>query len=196
MSVFKNITIAAILAGGIACLAYAYRKWMLRPRNSNHESGKKAHTADDALTEVCQNFLMYADNFQGLYEPMYKVSVGSISQERMKNILMEWDIRMGNISNAPISLKSWWATMIAGYEDLPANELQKRATSIVQMIFTAGIVRDDRKDLVASQDTVMYYHNPEGIKWEKGQKLHVEAACWYMPCVPVRIIEKGFCEII
>lgn len=198
MSTFFRFVIVAILIVGIAYLVYANRKRLSGILYFHREKNPKGREKNkrDAMTEVYEAFLMYADNFQGLYEPLYKASQGSISQERMKNILIEWDLRMNNIRKAPISLKSWWATIISDSENIDVNELQTRANSIVQMILSAGIIRDGRHDLVASQETSLYYLNSMGEHWEKGQILRIESPCWYLPCTPVRIIEKGYCEII
>lgn len=162
----------------------------------NKKPRKRVKETSNAMTEVCQAFLLYADNFQGLLETMYKASVDSISHERMKNVLMEWDIRMGNIAQSPICLRSWWATVIVGYESLTDKELQGRARSVVQMILSSGIVRDDKTEIVAVEDTGLYYQHVDGETWSVGQKLSVESPCWYLSSSPVRIIEKGYCRTL
>ena len=162
-------------------------------RNSKYRIPKQAKTPD-AMLCVCQSFLIYSDNFQGLYETMYKASIGSISFERKNNVFKEWDLRMCNIGQVPIELKSWWATIMAHCEKLTDEEIQKRAQLIVNMIFTAGIVRDGEKELIATRDTVLYYDSSDEVRWNAGQKLIVETPCWYLPSSPVRIIEKGYCK--
>ena len=197
MSTVKSVTIVAFLLG-TCLLAYGNRKRLLKflETKQGEKRMRGECNAGDAMAEVCRSFLMYADNFQGLFEPMYKASIGSISLERMRNVLMEWNIRMGNIGQAPISLKSWWATIIADFDNLLAPELQGLAESVVKMIFASGIVRDNKKDFVAEKDTNMFYQHPNGLIWNIGQKLRVESPCWFLSSIPVRIIEKGYCEII
>ncbi len=148
------------------------------------------------MTEVCKAFLMYANDFQGVYEPMYQASVGAISFERMRNVLKEWNIRMGNIGQPPICLKSWWLTMVADCDTLTAKELQARCQQVIQMILASGIIRDDQTEIMAKTETGMYYQKSNNISIESGQKLRIESPCWYLPSNPVRIVEKGYCEII
>lgn len=196
MSTAKNLAIVAVLLG-TAYLAYVNRKRLLRLLVL--EQGKKLTRKEyrhDAMTDVCKEFLMCADNFQGIFETMYKASVGSISPERIRNVLLEWNIRMGGIAQASISLRSWWATVIADFDNLSDEELRERAKRIVQMVLSSGIIRDDRKEMVAVQDTTMYYQNSDEGEWDMGQQLHIESPCWYLPSSPARIIEKGYCVII
>lgn len=197
MSTVKNVAIVALVLG-TAYIAYANRKRLLKLLvfGKDKKPMKREKETSNAMTEVCQAFLMYADNFQGLFETMYKASIGSISHERMRNVLQEWDIRMGNIAQAPIGLRSWWATIIADSNQLTDRELQGRARNVAQMILSCGIVRDDRAEVVAAEDTGMYYQHIDGGKWNVGQKLSVESPSWYLPSNPVRIIEKGYCKIL
>ena len=195
MSTVKNVAIVAVLLG-TAYLAYVNRKQLLRILRPQQEKKPRRRETGNAMTEVCQAFLMFADNFQGLLETMYKASVGAISEERKRNVLREWNIRMKNVAQAPIGLKSWWSTVIANCEILSDKELQERAQQIVQMIQSCGVVRDDQTEMVAQEDTSMYYENSDESKLVAGQKLRIESPCWYLPGNPVRIIEKGFCEMM
>lgn len=196
MSTVKNVAIVALMLG-TAYIAYTNRKRLLRLLSGkNKKPRKREKETNKALKEVCQAFLMYADNFDGLFETMYKASVGSISHERIRNVMQEWDIRMGMVAQAPIDIKSWWATVIAGYESLTDKELQGRTQSVIQMVLSCGIVRDDRTEIVAVEDTGLYYQHVDGEKWNVGQKLCVESPSWYLPSSPVRIIEKGYCKTL
>lgn len=195
MSTVKNVTIVALLLGA-AYLAYANRRRLMRLlRSQQRQKPMRQFKAGDAMTAVCQAFLLYADNFQGLFEPMYKASLGTISRERMCNVLKEWDIRMGSIAQTPICLRSWWATVISHIDALTDKDLQGRAQIVVQMIRLCGIVRDDRTEIEVKDDTGMFYQQSEGGKMLAGQKLRIESPCWYLPGMPIRIIEKGYCGI-
>jgi len=197
MSTAKNVAIFALLLG-TAYLAYVNRKQLfriLRPQLKKKPKRRERETGN-AMAEVCQAFLMYADNFQGLFETMYKASVGAISEERKMNVLREWDIRMKNIAQAPIGLKSWWSTVVANIESLTNDDLQERAIQVINMIKSCRIIRDDRKEIFANEDTSMFYQNQDGKTWKVGQRLQVDSPCWYMQSNPVRIIEKGYCEIL
>lgn len=198
MSTIKNVVITAVALGGVFLL-YMNRKHFLGkqslPKGNRNKVFSEAQS-DDAMTCVYKAYLMYADNFQGLYEPMYKASIGAISQERVMNVLREWNIRMSRIINIPIELKGWWSTIIADIDVLPYSELQMRSREIIKMIEGCGIVRDNRSEFIADNDTNQYYQNDDCGKFVTGQKLRVETPCWYLPCNPVRIIEKGYCEIL
>ena len=198
MSTIKNILSATVLLGG-ACLVYAnkdklFRRFISHKPEEDKSSQEKGGTG--VLKEVCQSFIMYSDVFQGLYEPMFKASLGRLSFERMRNVLTEWDIRVKSIGNAPVSLCEWWATVVADIDVLPNKEMQARAVMTMQMIDNCGIVRDNKTDFVADDETCRYYQHVDGLIFETGQKLRVESPCWFMPTQPVRIIEKGYCEIL
>ena len=103
---------------------------------------------------------------------------------------------MKGIKNIPIELRGWWSTIIDEKVILNADELQKRAGQVVSMIENCGILRDEKTELVADKNTNLYYQHVDGIMFELEQRLMVESPCWYMPTNPVRIIEKGYCELI
>lgn len=198
MSTLKNLALLAVVCGS-AYVLYRNRKTLLQlftNRRADVNPKKDNQIISKAMQEVCQAFIVYADNFQGLYEPLYKASQGVISQERKYNLLTEWNIRMNNIMQIPIGLKSWWTTIVANLETLSDEELQKRATLVWEMIKSSGIIRDNRKELTAEDDTSMYYQNAEGKIWEVGQKLHIDSPCWYIQSTTVRVVEKGYCDII
>lgn len=199
MSTIKNIVTAAVVIGGVY-LVYANRKRLQNlfgTRKNNTVNGRVgSNDIVDPMSGVYKNFILYADIFQGLYEPMFKASVGSISQERIKNVFAEWNIRMKGINNISIELRGWWSTIIDDKITLTSNELQKRAEQVVNMIENCCILRDERSELVADNNTNLYYQHVDGIMFEQGQKLRVESPCWYMPTNPVRIIEKGYCEFL
>lgn len=197
MDTIKGLAIA-VAATGVAYLMYKNRDVLFKQRKLSYDSRNKKNknSTTDAMAVVCDAFLTYADNFQGLFEPIYKASVNTISYERKKNVLVEWDIRMGGIGAAPVCLIRWWETIVKDLESLPDKELKKRAQNVVQMIESCGIIRDNRLELTASEQTPIYYQQVEGFSWEIGQQLRVETPCWYVPSSPVRIIEKGYIEII
>ena len=199
MSTIKNIVTAAVVIGGVY-LVYANRKRLQNlfgTRKNNTVNGRVGgNDIVDPMSGVYKNFILYADIFQGLYEPMFKASVGSISQERIKNVFAEWNIRMKGINNISIELRGWWSTIIDDKITLTSNELQKRAEQVVNMIENCCILRDERSELVADNNTNLYYQHVDGIMFEQGQKLRVESPCWYMPTNPIRIIEKGYCELL
>ena len=199
MSTIRNIMTSAVVIGG-AYLVYVNRKQLqnLFGTGQTDTVNGRAGGNDvvDPMSGVYKNFILYADIFQGLYEPMYKASVGSISQERINNVFAEWDMRMKGIKKIPIELRGWWSTMIDGKGILNSDELQKRAGQVVRMIENCGILRDTRSELVADNNTNLYYQHVDGIIFEQSQRLRVESPCWYMPTNPIRIIEKGYCELL
>lgn len=196
MDTLKKLAIATGLTAiaGVAIMRRIKSKRELQQEQETPKEGKKK--PQNAVEELGKDFLRYADNFQGLYEPMHKASAGTFSHERMRNVLMEWDIRINNIGNIPISLKSWWSTIWTGNDEISDDELQGRAQRVIQMIFSSGIVRDNRTELVVEADTERFYQHSDDLIWTEGQKLRVESPCWYIQCTPVRIIEKGYCELI
>ena len=125
MGTIRNIISAVVVIGG-AYLVYANRKQLQNlfgTRKTDMVKGRAgSNDVVDPMSGAYKNFILYADIFQGLYEPMYKASVGSISQERIKNVFAEWDIRMKGIKNIPIELRGWWSTIIDEKVILNADE--------------------------------------------------------------------------
>ena len=194
MNTVKNMTIAFVILG-TACIAYVNRERIKKILLGETEAPKRNRPRKgvNAMEEVRQAFLMFADNFQGLYEPMYKASIGTISFERKLNVLMEWDIRINSIGNLPVSLKGWWSTIVANLSSLSDDELQKRATTVIEMVKSCNIIRDQKTQLTVNEETMSYYQRSDGNNLVKGQKIHVETPCWYLDSTPVRILEKGYC---
>lgn len=197
MNSIKSTVVITLLLGA-AYVLYINKDKILRFVKSQKEGSTKAKEIHytDAMTEVYKSFLVYANNFQGLFEPMYKASNGVISRERINNLFLEWDIRMDGVSSPHFSLSSWWSTIMLDLDRLSDIELYERAKSVIQMIKSCGIIRDDRQMLVASDDTNLYYQPYDGKSVKTGDKIRVVSPCWYMKTSPVRIIEKGFCETL
>ena len=104
---------------------------------------------------------------QAINKTLFAVS----TQERIKNVFAEWNIRMKGIKNIPIELRGWWSTIIDEKVILNADELQKRAGQVVSMIENCGILRDEKTELVADKNTNLYYQHVDGIMFELEQRL-------------------------
>lgn len=196
-STIYNIISASLIGG--AGLVYVSQKRLRRlfePRKRNHGNSRDMAGNDDAMNKVYKSFIMYADVFQGIYEPMFQASSGKVSQERIKNVFTEWDIRMNSIKNIPIELRGWWSTIIANKDVLPYEKLQQQAVKVIRLVEQSGIIRDQQLEMFADNNTNQYYQHVDGIVFELGQRLRVESPCWYISTNPVRIIEKGYCEIL
>lgn len=195
---FTKTVVTTVLLGGAAYIVYRNRGTIMRLLNMN----KRFHNEDspignnDAMKRVGNAFLTYADNFEGIYEALYRAASGSLSKERIFNTFAEWNIRMNNIRKAPVCLKDWWAIIANDKEALTENELRGRMEQVLDMLFLSGIKRDNRQILTVTNETMIYYQSTDGGSWSLGQELQVESPCWYIPCTPVRILEKGYCEII
>lgn len=182
---------------GIVFLAFVYRKRYMAMRSTRaHDKEKENDVNAIAIADVCSEFILFADIFRGIYEPMYKASKGMISHERIKNTFLEWNIRIESINKRYERLRCWLTAITEGIENLSMEELQGRALQIMDMIGQCGIRRDNRTELICDEDTGMYYdtHNESIMKC--GKRLRVESPSWYINSTPVRIIEKGYCETI
>jgi len=190
MDTIKRIITATIVVCGAVYILYRNRTALKK------FIPKKVDSGDSLLTDVGVAFLQYADVFQGIYEPMYKASNGSISMERIFNVLTEWDIRMNNINDIPSTLKGWWLTIVKDMDNLDKDMLIDRAKEIMKMICSSGITRDRRSDIIADNTTYTYYDSLDETRFYNGQRLRVETPCWFINSNPVRIIEKGICETL
>lgn len=177
----------------VVILVYVGRKRIaafLKHKQSKNE------IADEVDIRVGQDFLACADSFEGLYEPMYNASLSSISQERMINVLREWNIRMNNNVGVTKCLTDWWSSVYSDLTGKSKDELQVIAQKVIQMIHSAGIIRDNREQFIAGSDICLFYQHVDDKSLEAGQRIRIDSPCWYIQCTPVRIIEKGYCEII
>ena len=60
---------------GIVFLAFVYRKRYMAMRSTRaHDKEKENDVNAIAIAEVCSEFILFADIFRGIYEPMYKAS--------------------------------------------------------------------------------------------------------------------------
>lgn len=138
-------------------------------------------------------FLPYANDFDGLYEPLYKGAKGLRNKERMLNTFNEWSLRMRKVCIASPELYSWWNSVVADLDALDEKALQARLGVVLDMLQKVGIVRDSRSELIADKVTSLYYLEVDDETWSTGEKLVVDSPCWYLPTTPPRIIEKGYC---
>lgn len=191
-----NIFILAAIIG-IVFLAFVYRKRYMAMRITRARDKEKENSVSaTAIADVCSEFILFADIFRGIYEPMYKASKGMISHERIKNTFLEWNIRIESINKRYERIRSWLMAITEGIDSLSKEELQGRALQIMDMIGQCGIRRDNRTELICDEETGRYYDTHNGSTMKCGKQLRVESPSWYINSTPVRIIEKGFCETI
>jgi len=185
--------LGAIVICGSAYYLYVNRRQIKKKlkglRSKEHYIIALRH-ADD---QVFNAFLPYANDFDGLYEPLFKGAKGLRNKERMLNTINEWSLRIQKVCCTSPELNSWWNVVVANLDSLDEKAIQARMGMIADLLQNGGIVRDNRSELVADDETSLYYMEVDDEVWSVGDKLKVDSPCWYLPTTPPRIIEKGYC---
>jgi len=193
----KMVTIIKLLGAIVICGSAYYlyvnrrqiKKKLKGLRSKEHYIIALRH-ADD---QVFNAFLPYANDFAGLYEPLFKGAKGLRNKERMLNTINEWSLRIQKVCRTSPELNSWWNVVVANLDSLDEKAIQARMGMIADLLQNGGIVRDNRSELVADDETSLYYMEVDDEVWSVGDKLKVDSPCWYLPTTPPRIIEKGYC---
>jgi hypothetical protein len=102
-------------------------------------------------------------------------------------------LRIQKVCRTSPELNSWWNVVVANLDSLDEKAIQARMGMIADLLQNGGIVRDNRSELVADDETSLYYMEVDDEVWSVGDKLKVDSPCWYLPTTPPRIIEKGYC---
>lgn len=186
------------LLGTIIVCAGAYyiysRREQLKKKIINARQKRGKHTSiKEAEAEVIKAYLPHANSFDGLYEPLYKGAKGLRNKERMLNTLNEWSIRMRSVARESPELRSWWDAVVSDVNNLDVETIQTRMNVVLALLKKGGVIRDSRSELVADEDTSLYYTEADDEIWSVGDKLKVDSPCWYLLTTPPRIIEKGYC---
>ena len=185
--------LGAIVVCGSAYYLYVNRKHLKKKLkglcSEEHQFVSLCH-ADE---QVFNAFLPYANEFDGLYEPLFKGAKGLRNKERMLNTINEWSLRIKKVCRTSPELNSWWDSIVAHIDTLDEKAIQARMGMITDFLQNVGIVRDSRSELIADEETSLYYMEVDDEVWSVGDKLYIDSPCWYLPTTPPRIIEKGYC---
>ena len=147
------------------------------------------------MQKAIDAFLPFANNFDGVYEPLFRGAHGRLRRERMLNTINQWKIRMQKPVGTSTDLNAWWKTVVENVDCLHDEALQQRMKDILEFIEQAGIVRDNHDVFIATEDTTIFYQCADEQQILSGASLQVESPCWYLHTTPPRIVEKGFCNI-
>ena len=193
----KMVTIIKLLGTIVICgsayYLYANRRQLKKKLKSLCSKKHDIIALSHADVQVFNAFLPYANDFDGLYEHLFKGAKGLRNKERMLNTINEWSLRIKKVCRTSPELNGWWDVVVANLETLDEKAIQARMGMITDMLQNGGIVRDKRSELIADEETSLYYMEVDDEVWSVGDKLKVDSPCWYLPTTPPRIIEKGYC---
>lgn len=138
---------------------------------------KQAVTGDTAVSEqkaALPGFAEQAKRFCGLYEALYTAH-GREDAARCQEVLTEWRIRLSSLEGKP------YAQAILQQIDLAEHEhaFQECAGWLLDCIFAAGVVRDDRKNLEMNALDILRYGAVDGRTLTPGEQACVLLPCWY-----------------
>lgn len=116
-----------------------------------------------------------AGSFTGLYEPIYQVSRGAA--KFASPAFGEWCLRVENMgSDDPFSRV--FLALFSGDQTWDQTVIIQRAGLMVHCFAMAGVIRDDRRTLIADADTEEWYSSWDGEDLSTGETYQVKKPCW------------------
>jgi len=134
-----------------------------------------------AREELKQN----PDSFSGIYEALFGVANGTSIREN--EVISEWKTRMSYLNNCP-NIQKHWLPLFENYESLSPGQQKKGISDFLSFIFSAGIKRDDRSQLIVDKKTQFQYYALNGEEFTAGGTMKIMLPCWTFDGT---ILEKG-----
>ena len=144
------------------CTAWWYRKF----------PGKWEWTPEQIA--IMAGLTVRADVFIGLYEPVYQVSRGAV--EFRKSVFGEWCLRIENLQLNDDFSRVFLA-LFSNAEGWEKKVTIQRAAFLLSCFESAEILRDERRTIIADDDTSNWYSSLDGEDILPGDKLKVKKPC-------------------
>ena len=138
-----------------------------------------------ARNEAAGNLSENANAFSGLYEPLHMIKEGSLGEGA--GVFADWDARVNNLENANWLL-SFWSTLYENNEAWDTNEFAKKAEQLLDLVYSAGIVRSEETQVTVGKNTSKYYDSNDETEIEPGTTAVVDTPYW---SINNFILEKG-----
>lgn len=169
----------AAIAGGIM----VYRKIATK---RNAAAAVKKPEYDDAKEEFIKN----AKAFVGIFEPIYKISIGRVKSKR--SVFADWDVRVGNLSGAN-SFQALWRSDFSGFDSWNEDVYTEKAKQLLNLLRSFGIERTGESEFMVDTDTYKQYSTLDGEVIEIGNMVKVISPCWLLNG---NALEKGFIDAV
>jgi hypothetical protein len=131
-----------------------------------------------------------ADSFSGIYEAIFEVE--NATSLKPDEVITEWNTRIHYLNSCP-NIQKLWFSLFENYESFPPEQLQKSANAFLKFIYSTGIERDNRTQLIVDEQTRYKYYTLNDEKFVNGETLKVMLPCW---TIDDRILEKGILTTI
>jgi hypothetical protein len=129
-------------------------------------------------------------SFEGIYEAIYRVAKGTASEAN--NVIKDWDTRIHYLDDSP-NVRKFWLSLFENYKNFSPEQLQSNASAFCEFIYSTGIERDNRTQLIIDEKTQYKYYTWDDEEFIDGETMNVKFACW---TINDRILEKGILTTI
>lgn len=121
-----------------------------------------------------EGFANQAKSFCGLYEALY-IASGSGEENNCHDVLMEWRIRLSQMTKEPFSRVI--LGQIAAAEE--SGDYGGCCQWLLGRIFKEGILRDTRKHIQLEELDLLRYGTIDGRMPVLGENAEILCPCWY-----------------
>lgn len=181
-------TTALVIAAGAGVAAVvtviAYRRISAK-RYVAVTAKESAHVDYDIARK---EFMENAEAFIGVYEPIYKISLGRVKSKH--SVFADFDVRVGNLSGAK-TFQALWRSDFSGFDSWNEEDYTAKAKQLMELLNGFGIERSDVTDFIVDKDTYRRYSTLDGEIIEIGKTVRVISPCWLLNG---NTLEKGFIE--
>ena len=136
------------------------------------------NSAKEELIKKCESF---AD----IYEALYEVSIGA--SLKPNEVISDWNTRISYLDSCP-NIQKFWYLLFADFEKQSPEQQKKSAHSFLVFIFSAGIKRDNRVQLIVDETTRNKYYTLKGDDFVNGMEMKIMLPCWH---IGNKILVKG-----
>jgi len=178
--------VVAVIAGGIII----YRKFAGSVNEKTTSSKNETVTVvktenNDAKAEFIKN----AGAFIGIYEPLYKMSMGKLKNKH--SVFADWDVRVKNLSGAQ-SFQKLWMGIFGNFESWNEEMYAAKSKQLIELLRSFGIKWVMESDFIVSENTYKKYSTLDGEIIEIGTPVRVVSPYWQ---INEDILEKGIIDV-
>ncbi len=182
--------IIPIIAAGVGATAIAIAAVIFYKRISSKRyvavTAKKIEY--DGYDAAREEFIESAKAFIGIFEPIYKISIGRLKNKH--SVFADWEVRVGNLSGSN-AFQALWKSNFSGFDSWNEETYTEKAKQLMELLNSFGIERSGDTVIMVDKDTYKRYSTLDGDIIEIGNMARVLSPCWLLNG---NTLEKGFIE--
>lgn len=153
------------------------------------EKEKFAVNEKEEYEKAKVEFVKNSSAFIGIYEPLYKVSIGRV--KHAYSVFSDWNVRVTYLPAAK-ALQKLWLSEFSGIDSWSEEAYADKARKLMDILQGFSVERSCEADFTVDTDTYKQYSTLEGEIIEAGNDVKVISPCWLLNG---DTLEKGIIDI-